>query len=83
MLAARTFHLTGYTFIFSYVAVFGVTKAATNYVAGALADRFGRKPVLVAGWLFALPVPSLIIWAPAWGWVVLANFFLGINQGLA
>ena len=82
LLAERTFHLTGYAFIFTYVAVFGITKATTNYVAGALADRFGRKPVLVGGWLFALPVPLLIIGAPTWGWVVLANFFLGVNQGL-
>ncbi|SEI15192.1 MULTISPECIES: MFS transporter [unclassified Leifsonia] len=83
LLAERTFHLTGYAFIFAYVAAFGVTKAATNYLAGTLADRFGRKPVLVTGWLFALPVPLLIIWAPSWGWVVFANILLGVNQGLS
>ncbi|HEX2754522.1 MAG TPA: MFS transporter, partial [Candidatus Limnocylindrales bacterium] len=62
---------------------FGVTKALANLAAGALADRYGRKPVLVAGWLFGLPVPLLLIWAPDWGWVIVANVLLGINQGLA
>ncbi|MGI9610934.1 MAG: MFS transporter, partial [Acidimicrobiia bacterium] len=60
---------------------FGVVKAAANFVAGTLSDRFGRKPVLVVGWLFALPVPLLLIWAPSWGWVVAANVLLGLNQG--
>ena len=83
LLAEQQFGLTGYSFIFAYVAAFGITKAATNYLAGTLSDRFGRKPVLVAGWLFAIPVPLLIIWAPSWGWVVLANVLLGINQGLS
>lgn len=83
MLAEQSFGLTGFTFIFSYIAAFGITKAAANYVAGALSDRIGRKPVLLIGWLFALPVPLLIMWAPSWGWIVLANVFLGINQGLA
>lgn len=83
ILAEQTFGLTGYAFIFSYIAAFGITKAAANYVAGTLSDRIGRKPVLLAGWLFAIPVPLLIIWAPSWGWIVLANVFLGINQGLA
>lgn len=83
LLAEKTFGLTGYAFIFSYIAAFGITKAAANYVAGTLSDRIGRKPVLIAGWLFAIPVPLLIMWAPSWGWIVLANVFLGINQGLA
>lgn len=83
LLAEQDFGLTGYAFIFSYIAAFGVTKAAANYVAGTLSDRIGRKPVLLIGWLFAIPVPLLIIWAPSWGWIVLANVFLGINQGLA
>ncbi|WP_163756484.1 MFS transporter [Mycobacterium botniense] len=82
LLAERTFHLIGYTFLLTYVLAFGITKAATNYLAGHWADRFGRKPVLVAGWLIALPVPLMLIWAPNWGWVVAANVLLGINQGL-
>ncbi|AYY14588.1 MFS transporter [Actinobacteria bacterium YIM 96077] len=82
LLAEREFHLTGYTFLLTYVFVFGVTKAATNYFAGTWSDRFGRKPVLLVGWLIALPVPLMLIWAPSWGWVVAANLLLGINQGL-
>jgi MFS family permease len=57
-------------------------KAATNFLAGTLSDRYGRKPVLVAGWLIGIPVPLLLIWAPTWGWVILANVLLGVNQGL-
>ena len=60
-----------------------MTKASANLAAGALADRYGRKPVLVAGWLLGLPVPLLLIWAPSWAWVVVANVFLGLNQGFA
>ena len=82
LLAEQEFHLTGYTFLLTYVFAFGITKAATNYVAGTWSDRFGRKPVLLAGWLLAIPVPLLLIWAPSWGWVVAANVLLGINQGL-
>ncbi|GHF35417.1 MFS family permease [Amycolatopsis bartoniae] len=82
LLAEQTFHLTGYTFLLTYVLAFGVTKAASNYFAGTWSDRFGRKPVLLAGWLVAIPVPVMLIWAPSWGWVVAANVLLGINQGL-
>ena len=82
LLAERTFHLVGYTFLLTYVLAFGITKATTNYLAGRWSDRFGRKPVLVAGWLVAIPVPLLLIWAPSWGWVVAANVLLGVNQGL-
>jgi MFS family permease len=82
LLARQQFHLTGYSFLLSYVLAFGITKAATNYLAGSLSDRVGRKPVLLAGWLIAIPVPLLLIWAPSWSWVVLANVLLGINQGL-
>jgi len=83
LLAEQEFGLTGYAFIFSYIAAFGITKAVANYVAGTLSDRIGRRPVLLIGWLFAVPVPLLIIWAPSWEWIVLANVFLGISQGLA
>ena len=82
LLAERIFNLVGYTFLLTYVLAFGIAKAATNYLAGHWADRFGRKPVQVAGWLIALPVPLMLIWAPTWGWVVAANVLLGINQGL-
>jgi MFS family permease len=82
LLATDVFGLTGITAIVTYLLAFGVTKAGANLLAGALADRFGRKPVLVAGWLVGLPVPLLLIWAPAWGWVVAANVLLGLNQGL-
>jgi MFS family permease len=82
LLAKQEFHLTGYTFLLTYVLAFGITKAATNYVAGTWSDRFGRKPVLLVGWLIAIPVPLMLIWAPSWGWVVAANVLLGINQGL-
>lgn len=83
LLAEQVFHLTGYTFVFAYVAAFGIAKAASNYVAGVLSDRHGRRPVLLAGWLFGLPVPLLIMWAPTWEWIIVANILLGINQGLA
>jgi MFS family permease len=83
LIADQVFGLTGFTVILTFVLAFGVTKALANLAAGALADRFGRKPVLVAGWLLGLPVPLLLIWAPAWGWVIVANVLLGLNQGLA
>ncbi|RPF37286.1 MFS transporter [Streptomyces sp. TLI_185] len=82
LLAADVFHLSAYTASLTYIAAFGATKAITNFFAGTLCDRYGRKPVLVAGWLIALPVPLLLIWAPAWSWVVAANVLLGMNQGL-
>jgi MFS family permease len=82
LLAEDEFGLTGYTFIFTYVAAFGITKAAANWFAGTFSDRHGRKPVLLVGWLFAVPVPLMLIAAPNWGWVVAANVLLGINQGL-
>jgi MFS family permease len=82
LLATDVFGVTGVTAILTYLVAFGVTKAGANLLAGALADRYGRKPVLVAGWVIGLPVPLLLIWAPAWGWIVAANVLLGLNQGL-
>jgi MFS family permease len=82
LLAEAEFGIAAYAGMLSFIAVFGVTKAAVNLYAGYLADRYGRKPVLVAGWLTGLPVPLLLMWAPTWEWVLLANVLLGINQGL-
>jgi MFS family permease len=82
LLAEREFHLSAYTAALTFILAFGVAKAATNYLAGTWSDRYGRKPVLVAGWLVAVPIPLLLIWAPAWAWVVAANVLLGISQGL-
>ena len=82
LLGERVFGLRGYTAGLTFILVFGLAKAATNYFAGTWSDRFGRKPVLVAGWLVAVPVPLLLIWAPSWAWVVAANVLLGISQGL-
>ena len=81
-LAQDEFGLAERTAILSFIFVFGVTKAAANYFAGRLGDRFGRKPVLVGGWLLAAPVPFLLMWAPSWEWVIVANVFLGVSQGL-
>src|SRR5215813_11363335 len=82
LLAKDTFHLAAFTSALTFILAFGAVKAATNFFAGTLSDRYGRKPVLVAGWLVALPIPVMIIFAPSWGWVVAANVLLGVNQGL-
>jgi MFS family permease len=82
LLAEEDFGLSGFTVTLTFIVAFGLVKAATNFFAGTLGDRYGRKPVLIAGWLIGLPIPLLIIWAPSWGWIVFANVLLGINQGL-
>ena len=82
LLAEEEFGLTAFTSTLTFIVAFGAVKAATNFFAGTLSDRYGRKPVLVAGWLVAVPVPLLLIWAPSWGWVLVANVLLGISQGL-
>jgi MFS family permease len=82
LLADEVFGLTKFTASLTFIAAFGIVKAATNVVAGTLSDRYGRKPVLLAGWLIGLPVPLVLIWAPTWGWVIVANVLLGVNQGL-
>src|SRR5689334_7797495 len=64
LLAKDTFHLSGFTAALTFIVAFGLVKAATNFFAGTLCDRYGRKPVLIAGWFVALPVPALLIWAP-------------------
>ncbi|MGH9282639.1 MAG: MFS transporter, partial [Acidimicrobiales bacterium] len=81
LLAEREFGLRAVTSTLTFIAAFGLVKAATNLAAGALSDRYGRKPVLVAGWLVGLPVPVLLMVAPSWAWVVAANVLLGVNQG--
>ena len=82
LLAEESFGLSGFTVTLTFIVAFGLVKAATNFFAGTLGDRYGRKPVLIAGWLVGLPIPLLIIWAPSWGWIVFANVLLGVNQGL-
>src|SRR5499433_3273492 len=81
-IAEKEFKLVAHAAVLSFIVVFGVTKALTNYFAGRLSDRVGRKRVLVGGWLVALPVPFLLIWAPSWSWVLAANALLGVSQGL-
>lgn len=81
-IAEHEFHLAATSAVLSFIAVFGLTKALTNYLAGRWSDRFGRKHVLVAGWLVATPVPFLLMWAPHWSWVLFANALLGVSQGL-
>jgi MFS family permease len=82
LLATRVFHLQAVTAALTFILAFGAVKAATNFFAGTASDRFGRKPVLVAGWLISLPIPLLLIWAPSWGWIIAANILLGASQGL-
>jgi MFS family permease len=82
LLAEREFGLASTSAALSFIATFGVVKAITNLVGGRLGDRFGRKHVLVAGWLIGIPVPLLVMWAPSWSWIVFANVLLGLNQGL-
>jgi MFS family permease len=81
-LAEREFHLAAKAAVLSFIVAFGVAKALTNYLAGRLSDRVGRKRVLVAGWIVAIPVPFMLMHAPTWNWILAANILLGINQGL-
>lgn len=81
-IAEQEFHIAANAAILSFIIVFGVTKAFTNYFAGRLADRYGRKHILIAGWLIASPVPFVLMWAPDWNWIVGANILLGVSQGL-
>jgi MFS family permease len=83
LIGAEEFGIASTTLVVSFIISFGVVKACANLVSGQLADAWGRKRVLVLGWLVGLPVPFMIIWAPSWGWVIAANALLGINQGLA
>jgi MFS family permease len=83
LIGSEEFGITSTTLVVSFIVSFGVIKALANLVSGQLADAWGRKRVLVLGWLVGLPVPFMIIWAPRWGWIIAANALLGINQGLA
>jgi MFS family permease len=80
-IAEEDFGLAAKTAILSFIVVFGVTKAITNYYTGTLANRVGRKNLLIIGWLFAIPVPIMLIYAPSWNWIIAANILLGVNQG--
>ena len=81
-IAEQEFMLAARTAILSFIAVFGVSKALTNYLAGRFSDVYGRKAILITGWIVAIPVPFMLMWAPTWGWVIVANLLLGISQGL-
>jgi MFS family permease len=83
LVGSQEFGLVLRTAIFSFIVSFGIVKAFSNLLSGALADRIGRKKVLVAGWILGVPVPFMIMLAPSWGWIVAANVLLGANQGLA
>lgn len=82
LLAEKEFSVASQTAVLSFIVAFGLTKAVCNYFTGRLANRIGRKNLLVIGWVFALPIPYILIYADAWAWIVLANILLGINQGL-
>ncbi len=82
LIGADDFGLTSTVAVLSFLVAFGLAKSLTNLAAGALAERIGRRRLLIAGWALALPVPLLIAVAPSWGWIVAANLFLGVNQGL-
>jgi len=81
-IAEHDFQLVARAAMLSFIVVFGVSKALTNYLAGRLSDAIGRKRVLLVGWAVAIPVPFLLMWAPSWTWILVANLLLGISQGL-
>src|SRR5438105_7640532 len=83
LVGANVFRITSTTIIVSFIVTFGVVKAFSNLVSGHLADAYGRKHMLVFGWLVGLPVPFMLAWGPSWAWVIAANALLGINQGFA
>jgi MFS family permease len=82
-IATHEFGVAAKSAILSFIVAFGLVKALTNYYAGALAGRYGRKNLLVAGWAFGIPIPFMLIYAPGWDWIIAANMLLGVNQGLA
>jgi MFS family permease len=76
------FHIAANTAILSFIIVFGIVKAITNYYTGTLANKYGRKKLLVTGWIIGIPIPFILMFAPSWSWIIAANVLLGINQGL-
>ncbi|KAA2283003.1 MFS transporter [Candidatus Nitrosocosmicus sp. SS] len=83
LIGAKEFDIQSNALIVSFIASFGLVKAILNLFAGKISDKWGRKNVLILGWLFGIPVPVLLLAAPDWNWIIIANIFLGINQGLA
>jgi len=81
-IAEEEFAIAAKTAILSFIIVFGIVKAITNYYTGTLANKFGRKKLLVAGWIIGIPIPFMLMFAPSWSWIIAANVLLGINQGL-
>ena len=81
-IAEKEFAIAAKTAILSFIIVFGIVKAITNYYTGTLANKFGRKKLLVAGWIIGIPIPFILMFAPSWSWIIAANVLLGINQGL-
>ncbi|MCE3278090.1 MAG: transporter [Bacteroidetes bacterium] len=81
-IAEAEFHLAAKTAILSFIVVFGIVKAITNFYAGTFANKFGRKNLLVTGWIIALPIPFILMLAPNWNWIIAANILLGLSQGL-
>ena len=82
-IAEKEFAIAAKTAILSFIIVFGIVKAIANYYSGTLANKFGRKKLLVAGWIIAIPIPFILMYAPTWSWIIAANILLGINQGLS
>lgn len=81
-IATQEFAIAANTAILSFIIVFGIAKAITNYYTGVLSNKFGRKNLLVTGWLIGIPIPFILMYAPNWNWIIAANLLLGINQGL-
>jgi MFS family permease len=83
LIGSEEFKIASTAVVISFIVSFGLVKAIANLISGHFADVYGRKHLLVLGWLIGLPVPFMIAWAPSWGWVIAANALLGVNQGLA
>ena len=81
-IAEKEFAIAAKTAVLSFIIVFGIIKAITNYYTGTLANKFGSKKLLVAGWIIGIPIPFILMFAPSWSWIIAANVLLGINQGL-